>query len=79
MPLTATQFHATCDCREPDTNIKCGQEGIGTLNHLSSKGWMIRFLLGGRPELKSIINCNGYVALYTIICPRCSVTGAWKR
>jgi hypothetical protein len=78
MSLTATQFHATCDCIHTDTKLKCGQEGIGTLQHLSTKGWMLKINnTKGEAEIISILRVIS-IRFATIICPQCSVTGAWK-
>ena len=67
MPLVPTNYSATCDV--PD----CTQQALGTLQHLSTKGWQIKAIYNGKAELCSILTAHG-----PLICPECSVLGRYK-
>jgi hypothetical protein len=56
MPLTPTNYSATCDV--PD----CTQQALGTLQHLSTKGWNLKVLYLGEVALFSAVSLLDMVA-----------------
>lgn len=76
MPLTPTNFEAKCDVPN------CDKQAVGTLQHLSTKGWTMKALYNGQPALVSLYDGTksnaAHGIIYPLVCPECSVMGRYK-
>lgn len=74
MPLTISKLSATCDV------VGCDKQADASLARLKSLGWSTRYLQNGLPEIAPIcLHAAIHAEPYKAICPRCSVSGYYKK